>query len=400
MKNMKRIMCGILVAVLIFALVACGDKEEEGKSYVPDNSEAPVPEVTEVVYQNALMSNNLFDYKIQIGNDVYKLPSKLIAFLEDGWELPSYFDKTKNIDAEHYESAKLSKNGFEFDIEIVNMSGNQRNVMECAVGRMEFDFPADVKVFVAKDTLLTGIKSSDLIAKLGEPTTNELYDGLYREVMYETPETNSIYERYTFKFDPVTDMIQKLFVVNFIETNDDKSQSTEQGIEYLEKYVAPTVLGNDLKSFNVSIMDDLYTLPAPVSVFIKNGWEVTESKDVKAGTYAYEAITMKKDGVSFSFNAYNFAPNQVDAKNATIYGISQDTTETDLKVVLPGNISIGTSNATVESLLSGSKFTKNESTSSITYIDTTYDYMVSIHISKESNKVEGITLINKVWFYK
>lgn len=314
--------------------------------------------------------------------------------------MPSYFDKTKNVDSEHYESTQLSKNGMEFRVEIVNLSGNQKNVMECSVGRVNFDFSTDIKVYIAKNTELADIKSDDIIAKFGEPTSNEKYDNLPREIVYETPNADWIYERYTFKFDAETEVLKELSIVNFVESPDDVSQSTEEGIEYLNKYVAPKSLGNDIKSFNVSVMGDVYTLPAPVSEFVKNGWQIIESKDVKAGTNEYEAITMKKDNVTFSFNAFNFAKSQVNAKNATIYQIEQDSHSADLKIILPGNISIGTSLTEVEKQLKNSNFTKDETDLSIEYRDTTHEYTISIYIPKESNKVESISVINKVCSYK
>lgn len=117
-------------------------------------------------------------------------------------------------------------------------------------------------------------------------------------------------------------------------------------------------------------MGDPYTLPASVSEFTKNGWEVVESSVVGSGMYVSEGITMKKDGVTAKFDVYNFSNLQVDAKNASIYKVNDSNwRSTKINLVLPGNIKLGSKKAEVEKLLGNSTaFTKEGNYDGYTYL--------------------------------
>ena len=59
----------------------------------------------------------------------------------------------------------------------------------------------------------------------------------------------------------------------------------------------------------VGILRDLYSLPAPVSAFLENGWEL---QNVEDGAYVagrdLEFVDMMKNNQSVHFSVYNFYP--------------------------------------------------------------------------------------------
>ena len=391
---MKKLIAILLVVVFCLCLTSCGNETDKVITQNSSNVE------NDSVYDTGVaLSNNLDDFTFKINDIVYKLPIEIEAFTKNGWKLPDYFDEyDKEIDSHNKESEYLVKGENELSIQIFNMSGNRKKLKECPVGRIEYDFSGDLQFYIAGDFLLNGKTFDEVKDKFGEPTRQEDYDN-YIEIVYEKTGSEWIYEMYTMRFDSKTKVIQNINMVNFIKTEtveNDNSDTT-----YLSNYKAPSSLGNDPNSFNVSIMGDLYTLPAPVSEFEKNGWEIIESCDVGAGTYVDEGITMKKNDITAKFGVYNFGSLQVDAKNATIFEVNTDEYEfKDIDLILPGNIRIGTTKADVEKILGKyDDFSKEETETSTTYLLNGRERYIHIWLS-EKDTVSSITVIHRECLYK
>lgn len=391
---MKKILSILLMTIFCLCITSCSNETDEEKTQNSSTLE------TDSVYDTGItLSDDLDDFTFKINDIVYKLPIEVETFTKNGWDFPEYFDEyDKAVDSEHKESEYLVKGNNKLNIEIFNMSGNQKKLKECPIGRIEYDFTGDLQFYIAGNFLLNGKTLNEVKEKFGEPTSQEDY-GINISAVYEKENSDWIYERYTFTFDEETEKITRISIVNFIETENAENNNSDTA--YLSKYKAPTVLGNDPKSFNVSIMGDLYNLPAPVSEFEKNGWEIIESSDVGAGTYKTEGITMRKDGITAKFGVYNFSTLQVDAGNATVYEVDTDEYEQKgIDLILPGNIRIGTIKTDVEKVLKNSvDFSKEENETSTSYILNKREELVHIWLS-EDDVVSSITVIHKECFYK
>lgn len=391
---MKKVVAILLILVFCLCITSCGNKTDEGKtqnSSIVENDSAYDTGVT--------LSDNLDDFTFKINDVVYKLPIEIEAFTKNGWKFPDYFDEyDKGIDSDHKESEYLVKGENELSIEVFNKSGNQKKLKECLIGRIEYDFSGDLQFYIAGDFLLNGKTFGDVKSKFGEPTSQDDY-GANINAVYEKTGSEWIYERYTFSFDKETEEIISINMVNFIKTETVENDSADT--EYLSKYKAPSSLGNNPTSFNVSIMGDLYTLPAPVSEFEKNGWQIIESGSVGAGTYVDEGITMQKDGVTAKFGVYNFSSLQVDAKNATVFEVDTDEYEyKDINLILPGNIKLGTPKADVEKMLGKSDdFSKEENEFGTNYLLNGRERYIHIGLS-EKDVVSSITIIHRECLYK
>lgn len=348
------------------------------------------------------LSDDLFDFTIKMNDTVYKIPMEIDAFLGNGWTFNEYFDDYESlIDSDHSVSAYLYNDDSELYVQVYNYSGNQELFKNCPIGRITYDFSGSLQVYLADDFLLNGKTVDEVIEKYGEPYSIQEYT--YCEVTYQSENTSLIYNRYTLEFDKETRVIKSINIVNFIETAevvDDNSSDTG----YLSNYKSPDILTNDLLSGNVSFMGDLYTLPAPVSSFVDNGWEVTESKSIGAGSHDLYGITMTRDGVIATFGVWNFSKYQVDAKDAAIYtltyGIYDEIYKDDLEMILPCNIKIGTSHSELKVILSEYEgFTMNEGNTNYNYIEVVDDITISISVSKETETVYAVSISNTAWNY-
>lgn len=396
---MKKIVAILLTVVFCFCITACGDVIDDDEINEEKTKSSSTSE-NDVVYDTGIvLSDNLDDFTFKMNNTVYKLPMGIEAFTKTGWSFPEYFDEyDKEIDSDRKESGYLINGENKVRVEIFNMSGNRKQLKECPIGRMEYDFSGDLQFYIAGDFLLNGKTFAEVKEKLGEPTSQDNY-GVEINAVYEKTGSEWIYERYTFSFDAETEKITGINMVNFVATENSVNDSSDTA--YLSNYKAPTLLGEDPASFTVSIMGDLYTLPAPVSQFVENGWEIIESSDVGAGTYVDEGITMKKNGVTAKFGVYNFSSLQVDAENATVFEVNTDKHEfTDIDLILPANIKIGTTKADVEKALGDSDdFNKEETGVSTDYLLNSRERYIHIWLSEEE-VVSSITIIHRECLYQ
>lgn len=205
------------------------------------------------------------------------------------------------------------------------------------------------------------------------------------------------------KFDLETRTIENIDIANFID-NAAKVENNTSDTAYLLNYKSPEVLGNNLLVPNVSFMGDIYSLPAPVSAFVENGWEVTESKPIGAGSYDLWGITMTRDGVTATFGVRNFSKYQVDARDAAVdtlmYSTYSEYYRDDLEMILPCNIKIGTPHSELKSILSEYEgFTMNEGNTNYNYIEIVDDITISIMVSKKTETVYSVLVDNESWDY-
>lgn len=392
------VMCFFFIGYIVLVIGSIVSEKKEKN----DVSDDVFENLEEEIYDTGIeLSDNLDDFTVEIDGVVYRLPMEIEAFTKNGWRFPDYFsdeDYEKIIDTDQTDLAYLLKGDNQICVKIFNMSGNQKKFRECPIGRIVIEFPNDVQVRLAGDYLLNGKTMDEVIQQYGEPTSKEEYDSKI-EVMYEKTGSEWIYERYTFVFAPDTKEVKELNVVNFVKTESVENDNSDIG--YLANYVAPGELGDDVVGYNVSIMGDIYNLPAPVSEFINNGWEIITSCDVGAGTYVNHVFTMKKNGVTAEFGVYNFSSKQVEAKDATVYFVSTASYEQpELDLVLPGNIKLGMSRKEVESILDTiDELKKEENNNSVTYTMVRSRSMVLIYISDE-NVVNSIEVYRKECPYK
>lgn len=397
MKRLRNLIASVLVVFILLTAVGCGNNSSSfnnnGGSHLgagslnEDSNTNTTGENTGVT-----LSDNLWDFTLQIDGVVYKLPMDISAFKNNGWAFPDYFDTSKQLTSDSYESTKLEKNGEKIDVELINKTGEAQKAGDCPVGRITYNFSGSLKINLAGNYDLNAATLDNLIAKFGAPTSNEIY-GESTEVMYEKEGASSIYERYTFKFNTASGEIEEVNIVNFIATKTTMN-SADAGNDNAKGYIEPTALGTDPATFNVSVLGELYTLPAPVSAFIENGWELQSSVSIGAGTYN-DNVSLSKNGKTFVFGAFNFSDKQAEVKDCTIYKVTQDEYENvGLDLIVPGNIKIGSSATDAAEAFSG--LDKSESATGITYLINSREHMFEVYVSKDTQKVISITVLNRV----
>ena len=328
--------------------------------------------------------------------DVYQLPFAYSVLADKGWRIynSEYYDDTK-INGNSYGDITLQKDKKTIDVSIINASGNAKELKDCNVGGISvYGSNKNAPEFSIAKGIKVGDKEDKVREAFGSPTDTSNYDE-YNYLRYG--EDDSIT---TIVCDNGTDEYNdaQIEIKNFVATEDDKKTETSDEVpEYLSTYVAPTELGTDPLSYNIEIENQVYTLPAPVSVFTDNGWKIASQEDsVPSGRSLSSAIKLQKDGKEIEASVTNFADYQTKPENCAIsylYFYADESKNPEVK--LPGGITIKSTSEDVKKW-AGDKFDYSKSGDSeyYNYYDDDNEGYIAINCKKT---VSSMSVRKETW---
>ena len=340
------------------------------------------------------LSDDLGDLSFLLDGTVYQLPVSFSLLKENGWTIATrgISDKTL-LDGNSKEFVNLSKNGSTILVQVFNTSGNLRPVAECVISQITVDMRGlqDPSLFQVAKGVNVSTTLKDLTKTLGEGESNEYSN--YTLVKYGDAYLNGTLF-YIYGKDTQYNKIQLTY-----ETEEmlELTMTVTDAPEYLSAYQAPSELGDDLLSCRVRIGGDLYQLPAPVGVFLQNGWEVTARPGFVAA-HKSDSMQLRRDGLSLDITVTNFSEFQTLAENCAVTGILPRADD-GVAVDLPKGLSLGVQEAVVKAL--DVKFNISDSTKSISYYISESEAKKELHVRvlKETGAVDSITLRNNIWDY-
>ncbi len=137
--------------------------------------------------------------------------------------------------------------------------------------------------------------------------------------------------------------------------------------EVVNEYKAPDKLGDSFDTFVVQYGGELYKLPAPVSSFISNGWEIKkESKDMIIAGRSYGWVSLVNDNQELKVIANNYSEGATSIENCFMTSVKSGDYNNNTDIVIPRNITIGMSESDLEEALGGVEYEKDASSSSYT----------------------------------
>lgn len=218
---------------------------------------------------------------------------------------------------------------------------NVKKFKDCKISELDYSFSEwnNCTIELAKGLVLEKEKTvaQDVIDKWGEPTENRTSE--YGTTLEYIKEENVMYSIY---FDETG------YLVNFKAENQvvDESDITTNAERpaYLDDYKAPTKLTDDPLSYTFRLDGAFYTFPAPVSEFVKNGWEITaQAESVPAQREVLGGIRIRKNGCELLCGIKNFADVQVSAEDSMITSFNYSSYYRELDLELSGGIKFGIS---------------------------------------------------------
>lgn len=342
--------------------------------YAQEESETAAQEAVEESAGNvgaeSGLSDELYDFQIQIEDKVYQFPMSYEEFVADGWELDDYNDESEQLSPNQYGMIYFNKGEVKCTSYALNLGRNTITISESLLGGIDidnFDWELGEETIMLAGGIQRGVSTlEDIEAAYGNPT--DTYEGdLYTELTYEKDSYCSV----KLKVYKESGVLEDIDIRNFVEPEGfDAGSVSEEVPADVAAYEAPTELGDDLFSYVVEMDGTLYQLPCPASVFVENGWKIDEDnteESISAKSSGWVAFI--KEGNSFNDLARNSEDYATIPENCWIESLSAGDYGMEISMKLPGGIEIGT---TEEELLAaldaaGIPYEKDEGSSYTCY---------------------------------
>ena len=287
-------------------------------------------------------------YRMKFDGQTMKFPMTYQEFTDMGWELSSSEDPDTKVSTNSYGMLTFNKGASSVYADVINLGINEVGLEDCLIGGISVDGSYDVdltavSVKLPGDIELGKATLDDIKAAYGEPS--DTYEGdLYTKLTYEKDSYQEV-ELSVFKDD---NTLKEVDMRNFEEPEDyDKGTVSDEVPDIVTSYETPTALGDDMMDTAVEYMGDLYSLPAPVSAFTANGWEIQDAEDtpyVEGGGIAF--IDMMKNNQSIHFSVYNETENATALENCFVRELSFATYDPEsIAMKLSGDITLGADKA-------------------------------------------------------
>ena len=341
----KKTLAMVLTACMMMAPVSAfaADATEEAAAETTEAAgEATDSEIAEG------LGDDIYSFSMEFDGQIMKFPMTYQDFVGMGWELSSREDPDMKISTNSYGFVSFNKGKNSVSAEVMNLGINEVGLEDSLIGGITVDGSYDIDLTSVSVKLPGGIelgKSTldDIKAAYGDPS--DTYEGdLYTKVTYEK-DTYQEVELSVFKDD---NTLKKVDMENLEEPEGyDKGAVSDEVPDIVTAYKAPDALGSDMLDTAVEYMGDFYSLPAPVSAFTANGWEIQDAEDtpyVEGGGIAF--IDMMKNNQSIHFSVYNETENATALENCFVRELSFATYDPEsIAMKLSGDITLGADKA-------------------------------------------------------
>ena len=294
------------------------------------------------------LGDDIYSFSMEFDGQTMKFPMTYQEFTDMGWELSSSEDPDTKVSTNSYGMLTFNKGASSVYADVINLGINEVGLEDCLIGGISVDGSYDVdltavSVKLPGDIELGKATLDDIKAAYGEPS--DTYEGdLYTKLTYEKDSYQEV-ELSVFKDD---NTLKEVDMRNFEEPEEyDKGTVSDEVPDIVTSYETPTALGDDMMDTAVEYMGDLYSLPAPVSAFTANGWEIQDAEDtpyVEGGGIAF--IDMMKNNQSIHFSVYNETENATALENCFVRELSFATYDPEsIAMKLSGDITLGADKA-------------------------------------------------------
>ena len=341
MKTLAMVLTACMMMAPVSAFAA--DATEEAAAETTEAAgEATDSEIAEG------LGDDIYSFSMEFDGQIMKFPMTYQDFVGMGWELSSREDPDMKISTNSYGFVSFNKGKNSVSAEVMNLGINEVGLEDSLIGGITVDGSYDIDLTSVSVKLPGGIelgKSTldDIKAAYGDPS--DTYEGdLYTKVTYEK-DTYQEVELSVFKDD---NTLKKVDMENLEEPEGyDKGAVSDEVPDIVTAYKAPDALGSDMLDTAVEYMGDFYSLPAPVSAFTANGWEIQNAEDtpyVEGNGLAF--IDMMKNNQSIHFSVYNETENATALENCFVRELSFATYDPEsIAMKLSGDITLGADKA-------------------------------------------------------
>ena len=303
-----------------------------------DSNEPDMQPITEEL----VVSDNLYDFTFMLDGVVYQLPCAFSSFTDNGWTISST-GSNGLINANSYTTIQLAHNGNKIYVDVINMSGNAKALEDCKIGGVDINRNSlnDWNLLEIAKGITLNSSLDEITAAFGSGNSINTYSD-YTTIRY----TKDSYVDVRFVCYSEDVKYNEITMRNYVSDENDITETSTEVPEYLSSYQPPIELGNDLTVPVINLDGDLYALPAPVSVFLDDGWIITQKYgDVGAGNT--DQMRLERNGHKLYVYIVNFAQYQTIPENCAIYSLSIDYNDA-IDFELPAGLTWNSTKADVE----------------------------------------------------
>jgi hypothetical protein len=231
---------------------------------------------------------------------------------------------------------------------MVNTSWDVLPVDQCVLAMVQLDDTAS-QVLLPGGVLLGTSGLREVMDAYGAPSS--IYeDGEVSRFTYQLDYDQEA----VFTFAASTGVLQNVSLRNVVmAAAPDPAVLLGSSASGSSSYSTPSSLGNDPFAFRVSYGDALYTLPAPVKEFEKNGWVLGEGADNVVKAYGSGQLTLSLGGKQWTTWVYNDSDKATLAGSCLITTVVSDSGRGDDSLVLPGGVTTGMAEEEMQSAYAG-----------------------------------------------
>ena len=341
---------------LAFAMGVCAEETETEAAAQETEAAAQETEAAEEKPAGEL-SEDLYDFQIQIGEDVMTFPMSYDEFSTYGWELSDHYTTLEDtLSPSRYGSVNFSKGDETLSVYMINLAVNDLTLKECLVAGVDIDNyywnENSPQIKLAKGIERGKATLDDIKAAYGE--ASDTYEGdLYTTLTYR----KEYYSEIELTVYNESGVLEGIDLQNFVEPEGFEAGSAREEVpEDIAAYEAPAELGDDLMAYVVEFDGALYQLPCPVSELLGQGWTLEDDTPIPGHNTNYVEIT--KDGASLHVTLANFAEDQTLAANCAVICVDarySDGSNPDLE--LPKGVTLDLDRSTLDSITESSSMT-------------------------------------------
>lgn len=292
------------------------------------------------------------DFIMKMDGQIVDLPMMYSDFVGLGWTTK---DDLASVELEpmQYEGFVFEKDGHEIYVNVVNLDQNSQTADKGVVYQIKSHYDSDVSKYASVE-LPGGIKT-------GEATLDDIKNA-YGAPTYENPgngHTVLLYELESHK-DLNLDVDEESGKLTNIDIMcldyPDNFQKTEVSSDVpatVSAYQKPAQLSNDPSSYQIRIMNSVYTVPMPVSTLLSDGFTLTEDEQgmtVPGGIGSH--LELMNGGQKARVSIENFEKDAVTVENAWVTGIVVGPYDLNVDAELAGGIKVGMKEDDLKKLLS------------------------------------------------
>lgn len=339
-----------LLTVLAFA--GCKDKKEEIPIAVNSSSqlddEDPSDELDEqlpgedVPDYDIDLPEKLSSFTIAIWGETYKIPMTYEEFTALGWVYKG--DATTKLGAESYvENEKFEQEGNVLYADLMNPNTENSQISQCYIAGIHVDAAAaegqGIYINLPGKIVFQKSTEEEVTAAYGSPI-DRYEEGKSILLTYEYGMNSQV----KFSFDEETKAMMGIDIRNFRnpEGEEELENVSDAVTPEVEAYHPPEFEGVLLQDFVIRYDGAYYRLPAPVSAFLDNGWELDKDgsdEAVKSGKYGY--ATLLKNEQKIYAVVYNYGTDATTIKNCFVTTLYGDLDTTKIQITVAGGITLG-----------------------------------------------------------